>query len=62
MKGGVTWSWKWGWIGLIKDNFIWGNNYNGANIFDGKNPYFHTAAAEYQTGKMVRAQLPSRMA
>jgi hypothetical protein len=40
MQGGVTYSWKWGNAGLVKDNFEWGNNYNGANIFGGNNPSF----------------------
>jgi hypothetical protein len=40
MRGGVTWSWKWGYVGLIKDQQIWGTNYNGANIFGGNNPTF----------------------
>lgn len=40
MKGGVTYSWKWGSAGLVKDNLQWGNNYNGANIFGGNNPSF----------------------
>lgn len=40
MQGGVTYSWQWGNIGLLKDNFEWGNNYNGANIFGGSNPSF----------------------
>ncbi len=40
MHGGVTWSWKWGNIGLVKDRVEWGNNYNGANIFGGNNPTF----------------------
>jgi hypothetical protein len=40
MQGGVTWSWKWGNIGLVKDRVQWGNNYNGANIFGGNNPTF----------------------
>jgi len=40
MKGGVTWSWKWGSAGLVKDNIEWGNNYYGANIFSGRNPSF----------------------
>ena len=40
MKGGVTYSWKWGNAGLVKDNIQWGNNYNGANIFGGRNPSF----------------------
>jgi hypothetical protein len=40
MKGGVTYSWKWGSAGLVKDKQQWGNNYNGANIFGGNNPSF----------------------
>jgi hypothetical protein len=40
MQGGVTYSWKWGSTGLIKDKLQWGNNYNGANIFGGNNPTF----------------------
>ncbi len=40
MQGGVTYSWKWGNAGLVKDNPEWGNNYNGANIFGGNNPSF----------------------
>jgi len=40
MKGGITYSWKWGNIGLLKDAFQWGSNYNGANIFGGGNPSF----------------------
>jgi hypothetical protein len=40
MQGGITFGWKWGNIGLVKDNLEWGNNYNGANIFGGRNPSF----------------------
>jgi hypothetical protein len=40
MQGGVTYAWEWGNIGLVKDNVVWGNNYNGANIFGGRNPSF----------------------
>ena len=40
MQGGVTWSWKWGNVGLVKDGLQWGDNYNGANIFGGNNPTF----------------------
>ncbi len=40
MQGGVTYSWKWGSAGLVKDRLQWGNNYNGANIFAGTNPTF----------------------
>ena len=40
MQGGITYSWKWGNAGLVKDKLQWGNNYNGANIFGGNNPSF----------------------
>ena len=40
MQGGITYSWKWGSAGLVKDRIQWGNNYNGANIFGGNNPSF----------------------
>jgi hypothetical protein len=40
MQGGVTWSWKWGSAGIVKDRLQWGTNYNGANIFGGNNPSF----------------------
>jgi len=40
MKGGITYSWKWGSIGFVKDNISWGNNYNGANIISTKAPSF----------------------
>ena len=39
-RGGVSYGGKWGSISLLKDNFIWGNNYNGANIFSGRQPSF----------------------
>ena len=40
MQGGITYSWKWGSAGFVKDNIEWGTNYNGANIFGGRNPSF----------------------
>jgi hypothetical protein len=40
MQGGVTYAWNWGNIGLVKERLQWGNNYNGANIFGGRNPSF----------------------
>ncbi len=40
MQGGITYSWKWGNAGLVKDRLQWGNNYNGANIFGSNNPTF----------------------
>jgi hypothetical protein len=40
IRGGVTYAWKTGHVGLMKDNFEWGTNYNGANIFSGHTPAF----------------------
>ena len=40
MKAGITYSWNWGSLGLVKDNLTWGNNYNGANIISNKAPSF----------------------
>ena len=40
MQGGLTYSWDWGNIGLIKDNHSWGSNYNGSNIQSGRTPSF----------------------
>lgn len=38
IRGGLTWSWKWGSLGLIKDQISWGEAYNGPNILSGKTP------------------------
>lgn len=40
MKGGITYSWKGGSLGLIKDNFSWGSSYHGQNIYSGRTPSF----------------------
>jgi hypothetical protein len=39
-RGSISFGWKWGSVSLAKDNFTWGNNYNGANIFSGRQPSF----------------------
>lgn len=40
MRGGLTYAWEWGSIGLVKDHFVWGDNYHGSNIFSGHQPSF----------------------
>ncbi len=40
IRGGITYAWKTGHVGLVKDNFEWGSNYHGANIFSGHTPAF----------------------
>ncbi len=39
-RGGITYSWKSGSIGVVKDYITWGNNYNGSNILSGRSPSF----------------------
>jgi len=39
-RGGVTYSWNWGTIGLIKDHIEWGTNYFGSNILSGRSPSY----------------------
>ncbi len=40
MRGGLTWKWKWGTIGLVKDHNEWGNTYHYPNIVSSKAPSF----------------------
>ena len=39
-RGGIKYTYKYGSIGLVKDNVIWGDNYNGSNILSGRAPSF----------------------
>ena len=38
IRGGITWSWKWGNVGILMDHNIWGSGYNGSNIQSGRTP------------------------
>ncbi|HRH65905.1 MAG TPA: hypothetical protein PLU53_06380 [Bacteroidia bacterium] len=40
MRGGLTYAWSWGSLGLVKDHMVWGDNYHGANILSGHQPSF----------------------
>jgi len=40
LRAGITYAWKWGHLGLIMDQFAWGENNSGANIFSGRTPAF----------------------
>lgn len=40
MRGGLTYSWKWGTVIFVKDHFQWGDNYNGSTIIAGRTPSF----------------------
>ncbi len=39
-RGGITYSWKWGSFGIVKDHLDWGNNYHGAMIFSDRPPSY----------------------
>ncbi len=39
-RGGLTYSWEWGSVGLIKEHIEWGLGYNGTNIQSGNTPSF----------------------
>jgi hypothetical protein len=39
-RGGITYAWKWGHAGLLKDHFTWGSHYFAANLFSGRAPSF----------------------
>ena len=39
-RGGIKYAWKWGSVGLVKDNVVWGDNYHGSNILSGRAPSF----------------------
>ena len=39
-RGGITYSWKWGSVGLIKDHIEWGNSNFGSNIYSGRTPSY----------------------
>ncbi len=40
MRGGLTYTWKWGSVGLIKDHNEWGDNYAGPGILSSKSPSY----------------------
>jgi hypothetical protein len=50
-RGGAMFSWNWGAVGLVKDQIVWGNNYNGANILSGRTPTFGHIKLEIKPAK-----------
>ena len=40
MRGGLTWSWRWGDLTFVKDHIEWGDNYHGSIIQSGRTPSF----------------------
>lgn len=50
-RGGVSVSWNWGSVGLMKENIVWGDNYNGSNILSGRVPSFPMIALRIKPAK-----------
>ena len=40
MRAGISASFKWASLSLVKDHIEWGSNYNGSNIISGRTPSF----------------------
>lgn len=40
MRGGLTYAWKWGHVGLVQEYIQWGNHYNGSTILSGRTPLY----------------------
>lgn len=40
MRGGMSFTWNWGDIALMKDHIQWGDNYHGSNILSGRTPSY----------------------
>ena len=50
-RGGLMVSWNWGAFGIVKDQAVWGNNYNGSNILSGRTPSFAQIKLELKPAK-----------
>lgn len=50
-RGGIKYANSWGSIGLVKDNVVWGDNYNGSNILSGRAPSFPMITLQFKPAK-----------
>lgn len=50
-RGGIKYAWNWGSVGLVKDNVVWGDNYNGSNILSGRTPSFPMITLQLKPAK-----------
>jgi len=53
MRAGVTYSWRWGNFGLLKDHLCWGDNQNGSNILSGRTPSYPMIKLHLHPAKWV---------
>ena len=50
-RGGIKYAVSWGSIGLVKDNIMWGDNYNCSNIISGRAPSFPMITLQLKPAK-----------
>ena len=55
-RGGIKYAWRWGSVGLVKDNVIWGDNYHGSNILSGRSPSFPMLTLHLKPAKWFEMQ------
>ncbi len=53
MRGGLTYGWKWGHLGIIKESNVWGNNYNGSNILSNRGPSYAQIKLNIKPAKWI---------
>ena len=53
MRGGITYQWNWGTIGLVKDHLQWGDHQNGSNIFSGRTPSYPMVKLHMNPAKWI---------
>ena len=54
LRAGITYSWDWGSVGLVKDHIEWGNNYQNANILSGRTPSFPMVTLDLKPFKWLQ--------
>ena len=52
-RGGIVYFWKWGYIGLVKDHFVWGEGYHGSNILSGRTPSFASIILKLEPARWI---------
>ena len=52
-RGGIKYASRWGSIGLVKDNLIWGDSYHGSNILSGRAPSFPMMTLQLKPAKWL---------
>jgi len=50
-RGGIKLSNRWGSLGFVKDNVVWGDNYHGSNIISGRTPSYPMITLRLQPAK-----------